>query len=150
MTRDLAKSTVTPFWKPESTRKPARRPAAQRRTDLASAAAWHAAVIHKRDAALWTAEDYPMLVNGEKPIHLRPASGLQAHHIISRQECRKHGVPEWDARNGVPVTKRRHERHHSRVEPITRCELPDEIYSFLADYPVLWRYFNRMYPAVAA
>lgn len=141
MSGDLARTEVTPIPKPERKRS---RPK-PRRTDLESSAAWHAAVLHKRDAALWSAEDYPLLVEGDKPLHLRPKPHLQAHHIVTQQECRKHNVPLWDSRNGVPVTVRRHERHHTRVEPIHRSELPDEIYSFLADYPVLWTYFNRVY-----
>lgn len=138
---DLSRKQVTPRPKPVAKRRPK-----PRRTDLESSAAWHKNVLHKRDAALWAAEDYGLLVDGDKPLHLRPQPHLQAHHIIPRQQCRKHGVPEWDSRNGVPVTKRRHERHHSRVEPIHRSELPDEVYDFLAEFPVLWRYFDRMYP----
>lgn len=122
---------------PKAAPKPRKQP---RRTNLETSAAWYMNVIHKRDAALWTAEDYPAVV-GTEPLQ------LQAHHIVPRQQCRKHGAPEWDTRNGMPVTKRRHERHHSRVEPIHRTELPDEVFLFLADYPALQPWFDRTYPS---
>ncbi len=112
------------------------------RTDaqVADSVLWAAAVSRKRTSTLWAAEDYDVIAaDGSPRVHL--------HHIVSRQECRKHGVPEWDPRNGVPVSERRHARHHSRVEPLHRAELPDEIYAFLAEYPALQPYFNRMYGA---
>lgn len=144
MIGDLARD-VTPLPKP--TRKPAKPP---RRTNLETSGAWYQNVIHKKDAALWSSEDYPLLVEGETPLHMRPSGVLQAHHIVPRQQCRKHGAPEWDARNGVPITKRRHERHHSRIEPIHRSELPLEVFEFLAEFPALWPCFDRTYPERAA
>jgi hypothetical protein len=137
---------VRPDPKPEKTvklavrdkpvRKEARSPNEER-------AAWFAAVSAKRLSAIWTAEDYPQVAAGER-------LQFHCHHPIPRQQCRKHGAPEWDRRNGIPVTARRHSRHHARIEPILRSELPDEIYSFLADYPALVPYFERIYPAEAA
>lgn len=106
-------------------------------------AAWHAAVLAKRNSMIWTAEDYPVIAGGGRP-------RVHAHHILSKGECRKHGAPEWDPRNGMPVSERRHARHHSRLEPITRDELPDEIHAFLADHPALMPYFDRTYPEATA
>lgn len=143
---DLARSDVTPIPKPEKTVKLAPRDKPVRKTATGTKderAAWFAAVSAKRLSAIWTAEDYPQVAAGDK---LR----FELHHPIPRQQCRKHGAPEWDRRNGVPVTARRHSRHHARIEPIQRSELPDEIYSFLADYPALVPYFDKTYPAEAA
>jgi len=142
MSRDLARSQVTPIPKPEKSRKVIARPKTAKPKSTVPAdesKAWYAAVMHKRQSLIWTGDEYDQIAAGD-------AVRSQGHHIVSRQECRKHGAPEWDARNGVPVTKRRHERHHSRVEPIHRSELPEEIFAFLTDYPRLWPYFTRTYP----
>lgn len=166
MSGDLARKDVTPVPKPERKRKAAPK---RRKVDLETSAAWHQAVLHKRDAALWAAqerEEYelvagpglPLFTDADGavlidtgPLHKNPRPYLVGHHIILQQHCRRHDVPLWDVRNGVPLTKRRHEGHHSRHEPIQRAELPDEIYEFLDDYPMLRRYFDKTYPeAVAA
>lgn len=122
--------------------KPSLKTRPKRRTEAVAldAKAWRVAVLSKRNSVIWTAEDYPVIAEGKFP-------RLHPHHIVSAQECRKHGAPEYDVRNGVPISERRHARHHarSRIEPIHRSELPDEVYGFLADYPALVPYFERMY-----
>lgn len=145
MTGDLARAEVTPHFKPEKTvklavrQKPAKRES-EPKTVSEERAAWYAAVTAKRLSAIWTAEDYPAIAAGEKV-------KFHAHHIVSQQQLRKQGLSPWgDARNGVLVTARRHERHHARVEPIHRSELPDEIYAFLTDYPKLQPWFDKTYP----
>lgn len=139
----LSSPDVTPDWRPvrrvrdakaSLKTKPKRRTEAQ----VLDAKAWRGAVLSKRTAVLWTAEDYPVIAEGKMP-------RLHPHHIVTRAECKKHGVTEWDVRNGVPVSERRHARHHSRHEPIHLSELPDEVYGFLADYPALKPYFDRTY-----
>lgn len=141
---DLARAQVVPDFKPERTKKIAVRPKPVKRevTPMSvkvERAAWYAAVTKKRLSTVWTAEDYPAICAGEKV-------ELHCHHAISRQECRKHGAPEWDQRNGFPVTKRRHERHHSRIEPLLRGDLPDEVFAFVEEHPKLRRYLDKTYP----
>lgn len=120
--------------------KPSLKTRPKRRTEGAvlDAKAWRVAVLSKRNSVIWTAEDYEVIASGAMP-------RLHAHHIVTKGECKKHGAPEFDRRNGVPVSERRHARHHSRHEPIHRSELPDEIYGFLTDYPALKTYFDRTY-----
>lgn len=122
-------------------RKPSLKTNPKRRTEtqVLDAKGWRVAVLSKRNSVIWTAEDYPVIASGAMP-------RLHAHHICSAQECRKHGAPVYDARNGVPVSERRHARHHSRIEPLDRSELPDEVYGFLTDYPALKPSFERVYP----
>lgn len=133
---------VVPDWKPtKKVRDPKQlrsKPKAKAPNAATEIAAWHAAVMSRTTAMLWTDEDWDVIAKGG-------TIKSHGHHIITRGECRKHGAPEWDARNGVPVSERRHARHHSRIEPIDRSELPDEVYGFLADYPALVPYFERMY-----
>lgn len=141
---DLARLDVTPDWRPTKKvkdRLPLRvkpKPAAAGSVREAQAA-WYAAVMSKRNSVVWTAEDYPVIAAGATP-------KLHAHHAISAQELRKHGLGPWDdPRNGFPVSARRHERHHSRVEPLSRAELPDEVYAYVAEHPELKPYFERTY-----
>lgn len=72
---------------------------------------------------------------------------FEAHHIVPRQVCRRHGVPEWDVRNAMLVTVTRHRRHHSRHEPILRSELPERVFDFAAAYN-LTHWLDRHYPAL--
>lgn len=120
---------------PTVTLKPKRR----KRTDPAVTEAWYVAVLAKT----------PVLFASTETASASAVLARQCHHIVNRQACRKHGAPEWDARNGVPVSKRRHERHHSRVEPIRRNELPGEVFEFAEEHG-LGAWLDRMYPAVAA
>lgn len=141
---DLAHAQVVPDWKPEKTRKLAVRPkpvkkAAEPKTVKEQRAAWYAAVMAKKLSVIYTADEYSQIVAGEKV-------QLHAHHICSQQLLRRHGIDPWaDPRNGCPVTKRRHERHHNRTEPIQRSELPLEFWAFLAEYPKLAPAFNKTY-----
>lgn len=139
---DLARTDVTPFPKPTKAvrdRLPLRaKPKAAAASVKDERAAWYAAVMGKRNSVIWTAEDYPVIAAGNKP-------PIQAHHVVPRSICRKHGAPEWDARNGMAVSTRRHARHHSRHEPITLGELPDEVHAFIADHPDLLPYLERTY-----
>ena len=69
--------------------------------------------------------------------------------------------PEWRAEIGDAITRALDLRagtvevyncracgaaRYRAVEP-EAAELPDEVYGFLHDYPVLWGYFDRTYPA---
>ena len=79
--------------------------------------AWKLAVLHKGLC----------VVTGNRP--------EQSHHVVTRQKLRKIGREDawWDARNGVPVTTRAHQRHHSRHAPIPLSSLPPEALEFAAE-----------------
>lgn len=145
MNGDLFTADVTPDWRPTKKVKD-KQPLRTTPKPPASASLgaertlWYAAVMGKRNSVIWTAEDYPVIAAGGMPKRV-------AHHAISQQELRKHGIdPFADPRNGVPLSQRRHERHHSRVEPLRLDELPDEIHAFVADHPALLPYLERVYP----
>lgn len=78
---------------------------------------------------------------------------IDPHHAIPEQRLRRHartlGVPEYvlayDPRIGLPVTRRRHERHHSGIEPICRDELPREVFAFAHKW-ALTHVLDRIYP----
>lgn len=123
---------VRPDPKPASTRK-------EKRTDESHA--WAYAPFAQLPTVLGVPDEQPTGTDA-----LGDYIEFVHHHPIPRQICRKHGTPEWDTRNRQLVTKRRHERHHSRHEPIRRDELPATVFLFLADYPALWPYFDRTYP----
>lgn len=148
MIRDLERLEVTPIPKPTRAVKDkqplrAKPKSARSQSEAEQSRAWHAAVLAKRNSVIWTAEDYPVIAAGGKP-------PVVAHHVVSQQCLRKHGIaPFADARNGVPLSKRRHERHHSRIEPLRLDELPDEIHGFLTDHPKLLPWFERTYKPVS-
>jgi hypothetical protein len=81
----------------------------------------------------------------------RPAE--VAHHVVYQQKLRRHAkeidvdplMLLWDPRNGMSLTLREHERHHSGVRPILLSELPDDVWRFAADYR-LESYLERRYP----
>lgn len=58
--------------------------------------------------------------------------GQQLHHAIYAQEARRYGA-ERDPRNLVPVTRRCHEKHHTRTRPFDLSMLPDSVYEFAAE-----------------
>lgn len=82
----------------------------------------------------------------------------QAHHVILQQTLRARAraldLPEsllvWDTRVGMKVSARRHARHHSGHEPITRVELelhaPD-VFGFAREYG-LEAWLDRHYPVM--
>lgn len=78
---------------------------------------------------------------------------VNPHHAIPEQRLRRHardlGVAEYrlayDPRVGLPVTRRRHERHHSGVEPIRRDELPRSVIAFCHEWS-LTHVLDRIYP----
>jgi hypothetical protein len=94
---------------------------AKRRTpeEIAESLAWHMEVMRQTGDILTAGDTYPLV--------------LHAHHIIPQQTLRRRareiGVREgellWDARNGVPMSPRRHERHHTGLEPLRWDELPE-------------------------
>lgn len=61
----------------------------------------------------------------------------QRHHPVPRSICRKNGAPEWDPRNRVLVTRRRHERHHSGHETLHASELPPSVREFATEFGLL-------------
>jgi hypothetical protein len=81
-------------------------------------------------------------------------AGVDGHHAIPGRLLRALGLHDYlsDTRNRVPLTRRRHERHESRVEPLTREELPDSVWEFADELGLRW-YLEKHYPsreAVAA
>lgn len=111
MTGDLARSDVTPCWKPERTRKPARRTP----DDVAASAAFKATVSQQ-----------PCIADGV-PGH-ECETPMQAMHVISQQTLRKRGLEHllWEPDNGVNGCYRVHRRHDLCVEKIPWTWLPYE------------------------
>lgn len=72
---------------------------------------------------------------------------LQAHHILTQQQLRKHGLKHllWDTRNGLPLCDRAHDRHHSAHERIPRDLLPAGALQF-AEEVGLMHLIERYYP----
>jgi hypothetical protein len=71
---------------------------------------------------------------------------LQAHHGLTQQQLRKHGLEEylWDPRVGTAVCERHHRRHHNRREPIRLAALPMRVLTFAGTFDlmhVLERYY---------
>ena len=76
---------------------------------------------------------------------------VQAHHAIPVQTLVQRGLAQHagDPRNGVPVSKRVHERHEQAVERILVACLPQSVFEFAADHGLEW-YLERqqIYPRV--
>lgn len=92
-----------------------------------------------------------LAVDGGCVVHDDPAEcvgRLHAHHAISQQDLRKHGLFAylWDPTNGATACEEAHRRHHNRAEPIPYERLPQRCVDFAArhglDY-VLDRYYPR-------
>lgn len=75
-------------------------------------------------------------------------SGLPAetaHHACTKQTLR-HELGYGDAyerairdpRNGVPLTNREHDRHHSRSEPLGLSVLPESVFVFADELGLGW------------
>lgn len=70
---------------------------------------------------------------------LSGAPAETAHHCITRQQLRRelpadvYKAAIRDPRNGVPLTNREHERHHSRMAVIPADRLPGSVWEFAAD-----------------
>lgn len=117
--------------------KPARRVKARAR-DWDAARAWKQTVLEMRGGLSWLSDE--------------PAT--DPHHIVTRARLRQLapqlGVgAEWllfDARNGMPLTRDEHANHHSRKRPILMGDLPERVFSFVADYG-LQDWLARYYPA---
>lgn len=87
------------------------------------------------------------------------ALGVKGHHVVTQQKLRQvakdrglsfdeENALVWDVRNGVPASARRHDRHHSYHERVTREELArhfPEVLEFVAEYE-LGAWFDRFYP----
>lgn len=65
---------------------------------------------------------------------------LQAHHVVTQQQLRRHGLDEllWDPDNGAAVCERHHRRHHSGREPIWRDYLPTRCLAFAERVGLVW------------
>ena len=77
-------------------------------------------------------------------------SGLpaeEAHHVIPKGVLRRRGLSAhvWDARNGVPLTRREHERHTTRVEPLLLSILPAAAFDFATQHGLEW-HVKKHYP----
>lgn len=82
----------------------------------------------------------------------------QAHHVIPQQTLRRRardlGVDAnlllWDRRNGVELTRRRHERHHSGHEPLTGADVPASVFEFAEQFGLGWWLEKHLPEAEAA
>jgi 5-methylcytosine-specific restriction endonuclease McrA len=73
---------------------------------------------------------------------------IEAHHVLEKSGLRRAGHgPEvvWDLRNGMPLCRRCHERHTSRVEPVRRRRVPRSAWRFAAQHNLTWLLEQR-YP----
>ena len=77
-----------------------------------------------------------------------------AHHLLTagslRRELSHLSNPDLEAvlgdpRNGAPVCRTCHERHHSRARPIPRAALRPSVFVFAADHGLEWL-LARNYP----
>ncbi len=70
-----------------------------------------------------------------------------AHHIIPQQSLKWRNLHAhlWDARNGIPLSRRVHERHTTAVERIRRDQLPEAAHEFAAELG-LEHLIDRYYP----
>ena len=70
----------------------------------------------------------------------------ECHHVIAKGFLRQRGLSEhvWDARNGVPLTRREHARHTSRLESIPLGCLPEQVFDFAAAHGLEW-YLEKNY-----
>lgn len=74
---------------------------------------------------------------------------IECHHVLSRQQLRRHGHGDkvWDARNGIPLAPRVHERHTLAVERVPRASLPVAAEEFAAELGLTWL-LDRVYGPV--
>lgn len=61
------------------------------------------------------------------------ARAVHLHHIVTRQELRRHGGDPKDERGLLPLCVRHHERHHSRFAPLPLWVLPDAAFEFAVE-----------------
>lgn len=75
----------------------------------------------------------------------------QAHHAVPVSLLIDKGLGSHagDPRNGVPVTRRVHERHETAYERILRSCLPTSVFEFAAEHGLEW-YLERdqIYPRI--
>lgn len=76
---------------------------------------------------------------------------LQAHHVVTQQHLRKHGLTRyaWDRRIGMTVCELGHRRHHASVQRIPFDVIPLEVVRFVNEIGLGW-YFERHYGEAAA
>lgn len=73
---------------------------------------------------------------------------LQAHHVLSQQQLRAHGLEHllWAQDNGVPACEEPcHRRHTSAVRRIPRAALPRAAIEFAAENDLMYL-IERYYP----
>lgn len=65
---------------------------------------------------------------------------VDAHHIVYAQTLRRHGLGEHVMRkeNRLALCRRHHARHHSGMEPVPRCLLPEAVFAFAAEVGLTW------------
>lgn len=80
----------------------------------------------------------------------------QGHHVIPQQTLKNlfpkghdgRSLPQilWDPRNGMAVEERRHSRHTTAHERITRADLSASVFEFARELELEW-YLDKHYPA---
>lgn len=116
--------------------------------------------IEQTASERWIAEvkRQPVLISATQPSEFLMGWHTVGHHIIPQQTLNdwldeileplstdERAAILWDVRNGLHVSNRRHQRHHSGHEPIPRSALPAGVFEFADEFGFDW-YLDRHYP----
>ena len=76
----------------------------------------------------------------------RCAGPLQAHHVLSQQHLRKHGLNHlrWETNLGVPICEKGHTKHTQATQRIKFEHLPSHVTRFIEELGFAW-YLERYY-----
>jgi hypothetical protein len=113
-------------------RTPLKRSRPRRNGDKVAAQKWWDAVQAKTGGRCW--------VNPN-------VAASDSHHVIEKQTLKRRNLDHavWDPRNGIPLSRRVHERHSTAVERIPRSVLPAEAFEFAAEFGLM-DVLERRYP----
>lgn len=69
------------------------------------------------------------------------------HHVVYAQHLRRHGLPQWDVRDGLPLCRPCHEAHHNGSKRLPLTALTDSNLEFAFEQlgAYAWDYLNRRY-----
>lgn len=125
-----------PYSKVTQLTRAARRASRRTPEQVAAAMAWHRETL-AQPVTICADDDDTLAIAVRR-------YDVQAHHVIPQQTLRRKardlGLDEdalvWDARVGVPLSRHRHERHHSAVEPLRWDELPADRQYFVKMFAI--------------